>query len=147
MANTIKLHRVLKAPVERVFRAFTDADAQAQWLPPNGFLCQVHSFNPVVGGKFRMSFINFTTKHGHSFGGEFLELKPGQLIKYTDRFEDPNLPGEIVVTVNFKEVIGGTEMHITQENVPAVIPPEMCYMGWQESLKKLARLVEPDIPN
>ncbi|NBV83058.1 polyketide cyclase [bacterium] len=136
---------MLKAPVERVFRAFTNADAQAAWLPPYGFVCQVHQFDPVVGGRFRMSFINFTNQSGHTFGGEFLEILPGKLIKYTDEFEDANLPGTIVVTVQFKEVMCGTEIEIAQENVPSVIPPEMCYMGWQESLIKLAHLVEPEI--
>lgn len=143
--NTIRLHRVLKAPVERVFRAFTDADAKASWLPPYGFVCKIHQFEPVVGGKYRMSFINFTTKASHSFGGEFLEIVPGKLLRYSDQFEDPNLPGKIMVTIQFKEVIGGTEIQIVQEDVPAVIPPEMCYLGWQESLAKLAHLVEPEI--
>jgi uncharacterized protein YndB with AHSA1/START domain len=143
--NTIRLHRVLKAPPERVYRAFTDADATAQWLPPYGFTCKVHSMDPVVGGKFRMSFTNFTTKQSHSFGGEYLELFPGKLIKYTDRFDDPNLPGAMVTTVTLKEVMCGTEIHVVQENVPAMIPPEMCYLGWQESLKKLANLTEPEI--
>lgn len=143
--NTIKLHRVLKAPVKRVYKAFISPEAQSQWLPPNGFLCKVHSFEPMVGGTFKMSFTNFTTDHTHSFGGEFLELQPEKLIRYTDRFDDPNLPGEIVVTVTFSENIGVTELRIVQENVPSVIPPEMCYLGWQESLKKLAQLVEPEI--
>ncbi len=143
--NTIKLHRVMKAPAERVYRAFLDAEALAQWLPPYGFTCKVHSLNPVVGGKHKLSFMNFTTQNGHSFGGEYLELVPGKLIKYTDRFDDPNLPGEILVTVTLNEVICGTELHIVQENVPSVIPTEMCYLGWQESLKKLALLTEPEI--
>ena len=143
--NSVRLHRVLKTTPEKVYRAFTDADAFAAWLPPYGFTCKVHSLNPVVGGKFKMSFTNFTTKNTHSFGGEYLELIPGKLLKYTDVFDDPNLPGQMLVTVNLKEVIGGTELQIVQENIPSAIPTEMCYLGWQESLMKLARLVEPDI--
>lgn len=143
--NTIRLHRVFKAPTERVYRAFLNAEAVAQWLPPYGFTCKVHTLNPVVGGKHQMSFTNFTTGNGHSFGGEYLELVPGKLIKYNDQFDDPNLPGKITVTVTMKEVMCGTEVHIVQENVPSVIPTEMCYLGWQESLKKFAHLVEPDI--
>ncbi len=143
--NTIRLHRVLKAPVDRAYRAFLDADACAQWLPPHGFTCTVHSMSPVVGGKYKMSFTNFTNQKSHSFGGEYLELVPGKLIKHTDEFDDPNLPGKIIVTITFKEVLCGTELNIVQENVPAVIPPEMCYLGWQESLQKLAHLVEPEI--
>jgi uncharacterized protein YndB with AHSA1/START domain len=143
--NTIRLHRVLKAPAERVYRAFLDADAVAQWIPPYGFTCKVHSMNPVVGGRYKMSFTNFTTGNSHSFGGEYLELVPGELIKHTDEFDDPNLPGRILVTIQLKEVICGTELQIVQENVPSVIPAEMCYLGWQESLKKLAHLVEPEI--
>lgn len=143
--STIQLHRILKAPVERVFRAFTHADAKASWLPPFGFICKIHHFEPVIGRKYRMSFINFTTQQSHTFGGEFLEIVPEKLLKYSDQFEDPNLPGEILVTIQFKEVMCGTELHIVQENVPAVIPAEMCYLGWQESLNKLAHLVEPDI--
>jgi uncharacterized protein YndB with AHSA1/START domain len=143
--NTIRLHRVMKAPAERVYRAFTNADATAQWLPPYGFTCKVHSMDAVVGGKFKMSFTNFTNQQSHSFGGEYIELVPGKLIKYTDHFDDPNLPGVITVTITLKEVMCGTEIHIAQENVPSVIPAEMCYLGWQESLKKLANLVEPEI--
>jgi uncharacterized protein YndB with AHSA1/START domain len=143
--NTIRLHRVVKAPSERVYRAFLDADALTQWLPPYGFTCRVHSMDPVVGGKYRMSFTNFTTGKSHSFGGEYLELVPGKIIRYNDQFDDPNLPGKILVTINFKEVMGGTDLQIVQENVPPVIPVEMCYLGWQESLKKFARLVEPEI--
>lgn len=143
--NTIRLHRVLKAPVERVFRAFTDSDAKTAWLPPYGFVAKMHHFDPVVGGKYRMSFINFTTKASHTFGGEFLEIIPQELLKYTDHFEDPNLPGKITVTIRFKEVMCGTEITILQEDVPSMIPPEMCYLGWQESLEKLAHLVEPEI--
>lgn len=143
--NTVKLHRVLVASPEKVFRAFTHPEAYAQWIPPYGFICKVHEFNPVVGGKFKLSFQNFTTESSHSFGGEFVELTPGKQIKYTDKFEDPNLPGEIVVTIKFKEVSCGTEIEIIQENLPTAIPVEMCYLGWQQSLKKLAHLVEPDI--
>jgi uncharacterized protein YndB with AHSA1/START domain len=143
--NTIRLHRVLNAPVERVFRAFTNADAKASWLPPYGFFCTVHRFDAVPGGKYKMTFTNFTTQLSHSFGGEFVEIVPGKLLKYCDQFEDPNLPGKIMVTINFKEVMCGTEIHITQEDLPAMIPPEMCYLGWQQSLEKLAHLVEPEI--
>lgn len=143
--NTVRLHRVLKAPPERVYRAFLDADATAQWFPPYGFTCKVHSINPVVGGKYKMSFTNFTTQKSHTFGGEYLELVPAKLIKHTDEFDDPHLPGKIMVTITFKEIMCGTELQIVQENLPAAIPVEMCYLGWQESLKKLARLVEPEI--
>lgn len=145
MGNTIKLHRVLKAPVERVYRAFTDADAKASWLPPFGFVCKIHSFDFRVGGSYRMSFKNFTTGQSHSFGGEFLEIAPNSRLKYSDQFEDPNMPGKITVTISFKEVLGLTELTIVQEDIPEVIPPEMCYLGWQESLIKLAHLVEPEI--
>lgn len=145
MGNTVTLHRVLAAKPEKVYRAFTQPDAMARWLPPDGFTCTVHHLDAKVGGTFRMSFINFTTGAAHSFGGEFLELIPGQRLKYTDRFEDPNLPGEIVVTVNLKAVICGTDISITQENIPDIIPVEMCYLGWQQSLQYLAKLVEPDI--
>ena len=146
MPNTVRLHRVLRAPPERVYRAFLDADAMAKWLPPNGFTCKVHHFDAKVGGTFRMSFTNFSTGNGHSFGGEYLEIVPNQRIRYTDRFDDPNLPGTIEVTVNLKEVICGTEIHIEQANLPKVIPVESCYLGWQQSLNQLAALVEPDIP-
>lgn len=145
MGNTIKLHRVLKAPVERVYRAFTDADAKASWLPPFGFVCKIHSFDFRVGGSYRMSFKNFTTGQSHSFGGEFLEIAPNLRLKYSDQFEDPNMPGKITVTISFKEVLGLTELTIVQEDIPEMIPPEMCYLGWQESLIKLAHLVEPEI--
>jgi uncharacterized protein YndB with AHSA1/START domain len=145
--HTIKLHRVLRATPERVYRAFLDADAMAKWLPPNGFTGKVHHLDAKVGGSFKMSFTNFTTGKGHSFGGNYLELKPHELIRYTDKFDDPNLPGEITVTVTLKQVLCGTEIHITQEGVPAVIPAEMCYMGWQESLILLAKLTEPEIPD
>ena len=143
--NTIRLHRVFKAPAKRVYKAFINPDAQAQWLPPNGFTCKVHAFDPVIGGKFKMSFTNFTNDHSHSFGGEFTELQPLKTIKYKERFDDPNLPGEMLVTVSFRETMGVTEVHITQENVPSMIPAEMCHLGWNESLAKLARLVEPEI--
>lgn len=143
--NTITLHRVLKAPVGRAYRAFLDPDALVQWMPPYGFTAKVHEIDAKVGGGFKMSFTNFTTQKSESFGGKYLELKPNELIRHTDKFDDANLPGEMVVTITFKEVLCGTEIHIKQENVPAVIPPEMCYLGWQESLKKLAHLVEPEI--
>ena len=145
--NTVKLHRVFKSTPTKIYRAFTEAEALSFWLPPYGFTCKVHSLEAKVGGQFRMSFTNFTTSDSHSFGGKFVELVPDQLIKYTDKFEDPNLPGEILVTINIKQVICGTEVNITQENIPSVIPLEMCYLGWQESLTKLANLVEPDIKN
>ena len=143
--NTINLHRVLKAPVERVYRAFSTADAQAAWLPPFGFTCTVQSFDFVVGGSFKMTFTNFTNGQSNSFGGEFLEIIPQKLLKYSDKFDDPNIPGTILVTINFKEVLCGTEINITQENIPSMIPVEMCYLGWQESLSKLTQLVEPEI--
>jgi uncharacterized protein YndB with AHSA1/START domain len=144
--NTIRLHRVLAARPEKVWRAFTDADAMARWLPPNGFTCKVHHLDAKVGGTFRMSFTNFTTMASHSFGGEFLELTPHTRLRYTDVFDDPGLPGVMEVTVDLKEVLVGTEVTIVQAGVPAVIPPEACYLGWQESLRHLARLVEPEIP-
>ena len=143
--QTIRLHRVLKAPTARVYRAFLDPHALAQWLPPFGFTAQVHEMNPVVGGSFKMSFTNFTNEASHSFGGTYLELIPGQLVRYTNVFDDPNLPGSILVTVQLKEVMVGTEMSIVQDYVPSLIPAEMCYLGWQESLIKLAQLVEPEI--
>jgi uncharacterized protein YndB with AHSA1/START domain len=143
--HTIRLHRVLKAPPERVYKAFVDADAYAKWLSPYGFTCKVHHLEAKVGGTFRMTFTNFTTGGSHSFGGEYLELTPNERIRYTDRFDDPNLPGEIRVTVTLKKVFCGTEMNIVQEGVPAVIPAEACYLGWQESLMQLAHLVEPEI--
>lgn len=145
--GTIKLHRVLAAPPEKVFKAFTDADAYAAWLPPYGFVAKVHELDVKVGGKYRMTFINFGTGNSHSFGGEFLEIIPNETIKYTDRFEDPNLPGEMITSIQFKKVSCGTELNITQEGVPAAIPAEMCYLGWQESLDKLKKLVEPNIPD
>jgi uncharacterized protein YndB with AHSA1/START domain len=145
MENSVKLHRVFTAKPEKVYRAFIEADALARWLPPEGFTCTVHSIEAKVGGEFRMSFKNFTTGDAHSFGGKFLELIPGERIKYTDRFDDPNLPGEMVVTVILKEVSCGTDITITQENIPKIIPVESCYLGWQQSLQYLAKLVEPDI--
>ena len=145
MPNSIRLHRVIAAKPEKVYRAFVEADAIASWLPPFGFLCTVHELDAKVGGKHRMSFRNFTTGHSHSFGGEYLELVPGQRLVYTDRFDDPNLPGEMTVTVALKAVSCGTEMSIEQAGVPDMIPPEACYLGWQESLRKLAKLVEPEI--
>jgi len=143
--NTVRLHRVLRAPPERVYRAFLEAAALAKWLPPNGFTCTVHHFEPRVGGTFKMSFTNFTTGQSHSFGGEYLELVPNQKLRYTDKFDDPNLPGVIHVTVTLKAVSCGTEMNVEQAGIPEAIPVEMCYLGWQESLASLARLVEPDI--
>ena len=145
MPNTVRLHRVLATSPEKVYRAFLEADALAKWLPPNGFTCTVHHLEPKVGGTFRMSFRNFTTDGGHSFGGEYLELIPGERVIYTDRFDDPNLPGEIRVTVTLKKVLVGTEVDIVQAGLPDAIPPEACYLGWQESLRNLARLVEPEI--
>ena len=145
--NTIRLHRVLKAAPEKVYRAFLDADALSKWIPPNGYTCKVHHQDAKVGGIFRMSFTNFTNGKSHSFGGTYLELVPGGKLRYTDKFDDPNLPGEMQVTITLKKVLVGTEVNIEQAGVPAVIPPEMCYLGWQESLINLAMLVEPEIPN
>ncbi len=145
--NTIRLHRVVRATPEKVYRAFLDADAMSKWLPPYGFTCKVHQLDAKVGGTFKMSFTNFTTGHGHSFGGEYLELVPHERLRYTDKFDDPNLPGVITVTVALKKVLCGTELNVEQAGVPAVIPPEMCYLGWQDSLAQLATLVEPEIPN
>ena len=145
--NTIRLHRVLGAPPERVYRAFLDADAMAKWLPPNGFTGKVHELDATVGGSHRMSFTNFTTGKSHSFGGKFLELVANERIRYTDSFDDPNLPGEMEVTVTLKKVLVGTELDIVQEGVPDIIPPEACYLGWQQSLALLAKLVEPEIPD
>ena len=144
--GTIRLHRVLRAPAERIYRAFLNADAMAKWIPPYGFTCKVHHMDARVGGSFRMSFTNFGTGGEHAFGGEYLELIPFERIRYTDKFDDPNLPGEMQVTVVLKQVICGTEVDIVQEGVPEVIPVEMCYLGWQESLAQLATLVEPEIP-
>jgi uncharacterized protein YndB with AHSA1/START domain len=145
-AGTVKLHRVLRAPAARVYKAFLDADAMARWIPPYGFLCKVHHMEATVGGSFRMSFRNFGTGSENAFGGTYRELVPSERIVYTDKFDDPKLPGEMVVTVTLTAVSCGTELHVTQEGIPAVIPVEMCYLGWQESLAQLARLVEPEIP-
>ncbi|MHA7600711.1 SRPBCC family protein [Alicycliphilus sp. T452] len=145
--RTVHLHRVLRARPEKVYRAFLEADAMAKWLPPHGFTCKVHHLEARAGGTFRMSFHNFGTGHGHSFSGEYLELVPGALVRYTDRFDDPNLPGVLEVTVRLKPVACGTELSIAQAGIPQAIPLEMCYLGWQESLAQLAALVEPDIPD
>lgn len=147
MANTVKLHRVFTAPVEKVYKAFTDADAMASWLPPYGFVCKVHSMDVKIGGTYKMTFTNFTTGGGHSFGGEYIEIIPNEKLKYTDKFDDPNLPGEMITTIALKKVLCGTELFATQEGIPDAIPIEMCYLGWQESLEKLKRLVEPNIPD
>ena len=144
--NTVRLHRVLRAPAERIYRAFLDAGAMAKWLPPNGFTGKVHHLDAKVRGTYKMSFTNFTTGHSHSFGGEYLELVPNERIRHTDKFDDPNLPGEMVTTITLREVSVGTELNVVQEGVPEMIPPEACYLGWQESLEFLARLVEPEIP-
>ena len=145
--NSVSLHRVLKASPEKVFRAFTEATAISSWLPPYGFLCTVHEMDVKVGGSFRMSFHNFSTGNGHSFGGKYLDIKQAEFLKYTDKFDDPNLPGEMTTSVWLKKVMVGTEIKILQENIPAAIPAEMCYLGWQESLEKLIKLVEPEIPD
>jgi uncharacterized protein YndB with AHSA1/START domain len=144
--GTVRLHRVLRAPPERVYRAFLDPAAMAKWLPPYGFTCTVHQMEARVGGMFRMSFTNFGSGHSHSFGGEYLELVPGERLRYTDRFDDPNLPGELIVTITLKKVSCGTELEAVQEGIPEVIPVELCCLGWQESLAQLATLVEPEIP-
>src|SRR3984957_16386715 len=145
MPNTVRLHRVISTRPDKIYRAFIEPDAMAKWLPPNGFTCTVHHLEPTVGGSYRMSFRNFTTGQSHSFGGEYVELLPGVRLRYTDKFEDPNLPGEIRVTVTLKGVLVGTELNIVQEGLPDAIPVEACYLGWQESLRNLAKLVEPDI--
>lgn len=147
MSNSVSLHRILKSSPEKVFRAFTQASAIASWLPPYGFLCTVHQMNVEKGGTFRMSFENFSTGNGHSFGGTYLEVKANESLKYTDKFDDPNLPGEMITSVSLRKTVAGTEIKITQDGIPAVIPAEMCYLGWQESLEKLAKLVEPEIPD
>jgi len=145
--NTIKLHRVLRASPEKVYRAFLDGDAMAKWLPPNGFTGKVHHIDAKVGGTYKMSFTNFSSGKSHSFGGTFLELTPHQLIRYTDKFDDPNMPGEIQTTITLNQVSVGTEMNVVQEGVPGVIPAEACYLGWQDSLVLLAKLVEAEIPD
>ena len=145
--GTVRFHRVLRATPERVYRAFVEPDAMAKWLPPYGFTCQVHHMESKVGGTFKMSFRNFTSGNSHSFGGEYLELVPVAKIRYTDRFDDPNLPGQMEVTVSLRQVSCGTEINIVQAGIPEAIPEEMCYLGWQESLAQLAKLVEPEIPD
>jgi len=145
--NTIRLHRVIRATPEKIYKAFLDADAMAKWLPPNGFTGKVHHMEPKVGGTYKMSFTNFSTGKSHSFGGEYLELMPHERIRYTDKFDDPNMPGEIETTINLNKVSCGTELNVLQEGLPAAIPPEACYLGWQESLILLAKLVEAEIPD
>jgi uncharacterized protein YndB with AHSA1/START domain len=145
--NSVSLHKVLKATPEKVFRAFTESSAIASWLPPYGFLCVVHEMDVRVGGGYKMSFTNFTTGNGHSFGGKYQDIQPAKFLKYTDRFDDPNLPGEMTTTVTFKKVSVGTELSIVQEGIPDMIPAETCYLGWQDSIDKLTRLVEPEIPD
>lgn len=147
MSNSVSLYRILKATPEKVFRAFTQASAIASWLPPYGFICTVDHLEAEKGGTFRMSFENFSTRNSHSFGGTYVEVKTGEFLKYTDKFDDPNLPGEMITSVSLKQTIAGTEIKILQEGIPAAIPAEMCYLGWQESLEKLAKLVEPVIPD
>lgn len=146
-ANTVTLHRVLAAPAEKIFRAFSNSDAYASWLPPYGFVCTVQQMNFEPGGDYKMTFLNFSTGQAHSFGGKIVEIKPNEFIKYTDKFDDPNLPGEMITTVTFTGVSCGTALHITQTGIPAAIPTEMCYLGWQDSLDKLKKLVEPNIPD
>lgn len=145
--GTVRLHRVLRAKPEKIYRAFVDADALARWLPPNGFTCKVDKLDARVGGTFKMAFRNFTSDKSHSFGGTYLELVPGARVRYTDKFDDANLPGEMVTTVTLKAVVCGTEMNVVQEGIPEAIPEAFCYLGWQESLEHLARLVEPEIPD
>ncbi len=147
MPNTVRFHRVLRATPERIYRAFLDADATAKWLPPYGFTCKVHHMDATVGGTFKMSFTNFSSGNGHSFGGEYRELVANERIRYSDKFDDPNLPGEMETTVSLKPVSCGTELNIVQSGLPDAIPVEMCYLGWQESLAQLAKLVEPVIPD
>lgn len=147
MGNTVKLHRVLKAPAERIYKAFLDPEAMVKWLPPHGFTGKVHEMDPTVGGKYKMSFTNFSNGQSHSFGGEYLELEPGKRIKNTDSFDDPNMPGEMITTVDLRQTMVGTEVNITQEGIPEMIPVEACYLGWQESLTLLAQLVEAEIPS
>lgn len=144
-AHTVRLHRVLRAPAERIFRAFTTPDAMAKWLPPHGFTCHVDHLDPRVGGTFRMSFTNLTTQQSHSFGGEYQEVVPNERLRYSDVFDDPNLPGVMQTTITLRTVSAGTELHVVQEGIPEMIPPEACYLGWQESLQLLTQLVEPEI--
>lgn len=146
-SNSVSLHRVIKTNPEKLYRAFTEPGAMCAWLPPYGFYCTVHEMDSRVGGSYKMSFTNFTSGNSHSFGGTYQELEPGKLLKYSDKFDDPNLPGEMTTTVRMEKVIGGTDLKITQEGIPSMIPAEMCYLGWQESLEKLAKLVEPEIPD
>lgn len=146
-SNSVSLHRVLKASPEKVYRAFTEANAIASWLPPYGLLCTVHEMNVQVEGIFKMSFHNFSTGNAQSFAGKYLEIEPNEFLKYTDKFDDPNLPGEMTTSIQLEKVSVGTEINILQENIPSMIPAEMCYLGWQESLEKLAKLVEPEIPD
>jgi len=145
--NSVSLHRVFKTTPEKLYRAFTDSKALAAWLPPYGFLCVVHEQNVKVGGTYKMSFYNFSTGNGHSFGGKYVELKPNEFLKYSDKFDDPNLPGEMMTSVWIRKAIGGAELKVLQENIPEVIPADLCYLGWQDSLDKLMRLVEPEIPD
>lgn len=145
--STIKLHRVFKAAPKKIYQAFLDADAQAKWLPPNGFTCKVHHLDAKVGGTYKMSFANFSSGKSHSFGGKYLELEPGKHIKYSDKFDNPSLHGEMITTVTIKQVSCGSDVTIVQEGVPDAIPPELCYLGWQESLDQLAKLAEPEIPD
>ena len=145
--NSVTLHRVIKAIPEKVFRALTEPNALSFWLPPYGYLCVVHQMDPHVGGSYKMSFTNFSTGNGHSFGGKFLEIKPNEFLKYTDKFDNPNLPGEMITSIWLKKVSCGTELKVVQEGIPSAIPTEMCYLGWQESLEKLIKLVEPEIPD
>ena len=145
--NNVSLYRVLKTTPEKLYRAFTQPNALAAWLPPYGFLCTVHEMNAKVGGTYKMSFYNFSTGNSHSFGGRYIELKPNEFIKYTDKFDDPNLPGEMITSIHIQKVSAGAELKILQEGIPPMIPVEMCYLGWQESLEKLTKLVEPDIPD
>ncbi len=147
MPNSVTLHRVLKASPEKVYRAFVEPNALASWIPPYGFLCTIHNIDVRVGGSYKMSFTNFSTGHGHSWGGIYLEIKPDEFLKHSDVFEDQNLPGEMITSVWFKKVSCGTELKIIQEGIPSAIPAEMCYLGWQESLEKLVKLVEPEIPD
>jgi len=145
--NSVSLHRMIKTSPDKVYRAFTEALAIASWLPPYGFLCTVHEMNVKTGGTFRMSFTNFTTGNGHSFGGTYVEVKPNEFLKYTDKFDDPNLPGEMITSVWLRQTVAGTELKVEQTGIPAMIPAEMCYLGWQDSLDKLIKLVEPNIPD
>lgn len=145
--NTVELHRVFVAPVEKVFKAFIDADAMASWFPPYGFVCKIDGIDAKIGGTYKMSFTNFSTGNSHSFGGKYLEIIPNELLKFTDQFDDPNLPGQMITTIQLKSVSCGTELFVTQEGIPDAIPIEMCYLGWQDSLDKLKRLVEPNIPD